>query len=149
VLAAWSFVLGRTRFGRYIYAIGGNAEAARRAGINLPLIRTAAFALCSFTAGIAGVIYISRLQSISTALEGGNLVLYAVAAAVIGGTSLFGGRGKALHGVLGGLVIAAIVNGMGLLGFSAPAQQVVTALVLLAAVTIDALARRGSRATGR
>jgi len=148
ILAAWTFVLGRTRFGRYIYAIGGNAEAARRAGVNLPGIRTLAFMLCSFTAGIAGVIYASRLRSISTAFEGGTLVLYAVAAAVIGGTSLFGGRGKALHGLLGGLVIAAIASGMGLLGFSAASQYMVTALVLLVAVTIDAVARRG-RVAGR
>jgi D-xylose transport system permease protein len=142
VLALWSFVLGRLKFGRYIYAIGGNAEAARRAGISLPMIRTAAFMLCSLTAGIAGVVYASRLRSISTALDGGTLVLYAVAAAVIGGTSLFGGRGKALHGVLGGIVIAAIDNGMGLLGFSAASKYIVTALVLLIAVTIDAVARR-------
>jgi D-xylose transport system permease protein len=148
VLAAWTFVLGRTRFGRYIYAIGGNAEAARRAGVNLPRIRTFAFVLCSFTAGIAGVIYVSRLRSISTALDGGTLVLYAVAAAVIGGTSLFGGRGKALHAVLGGIVIAAIANGMGLLGLDAASQYMVTAIVLLVAVTIDAVARRG-RITGR
>jgi D-xylose transport system permease protein len=148
VLAAWTFVLGRTKFGRYVYAIGGNAEAARRAGVNLARIRTIAFVLVSFTAGIAGVVYASRLRSISTALEGGTLVLYAVAAAVIGGTSLFGGRGKALHGVLGGIVIAAIYNGMGLLGFDAASQYMVTALVLLVAVTIDAVARRG-RPTGR
>jgi D-xylose transport system permease protein len=142
VLALWTFVLGRLKFGRYIYAIGGNAEAARRAGINLTRIRTMAFMLVSFTAGIAGVVYASRLRSISTALDGGTLVLYSVAAAVIGGTSLFGGRGKALHGVLGGIVIAAIDNGMGLLGFSAAAKYIVTALVLLIAVTIDAVARR-------
>lgn len=142
ILAAWTFVLGRTRFGRYVYAIGGNAEAARRAGVNLRLIRTVAFTLCSFTAGMAGVIYASRLRSISTAFDQ-TLVLYAVAAAVIGGTSLFGGRGKALHGVLGGVVIAAIANGMGLLGLSPAAQYMVTALVLLIAVTIDALTRRG------
>jgi D-xylose transport system permease protein len=142
ILAAWTFVLGRTRFGRYVYAIGGNGEAARRAGVNLRMIRTVAFTLCSFTAGMAGVIYASRLRSISTAFDQ-TLVLYAVAAAVIGGTSLFGGRGKALHGVLGGVVIAAIANGMGLLGLSAAAQYMVTALVLLIAVTIDALTRRG------
>jgi len=142
ILAAWTFVLGRTRFGRYVYAIGGNAEAARRAGVNLPMIRTVAFTLCSFTAGMAGVIYASRLRSISTAFDQ-TLVLYAVAAAVIGGTSLFGGRGKALHGVLGGIVIAGIANGMGLLGLSAASQYMVTALVLLIAVTIDALTRRG------
>jgi D-xylose transport system permease protein len=148
ILAAWTFLLTRTRLGRYMYAIGGNAEAARRAGVNLAWVRTVAFMLTSFTAGIAGVIYASRLRSISTALDGGTLVLYAVAAAVIGGTSLFGGRGKALAGVLGGIVIAAIDNGMGLLGFSAASKYMVTAVVLLAAVTIDALAHRG-RGTGR
>jgi D-xylose transport system permease protein len=148
VLALWTFVLGRTTFGRYVYAIGGNSEAARRAGVNLTRIRTIAFTLTSLTAGIAGVVYASRLRSISTGVDGGTLVLYAVAAAVIGGTSLFGGRGKALHGVLGGIVIAAIDNGMGLLGFGASSRYMVTAFVLLVAVTIDALARRG-RPTGR
>jgi len=142
VLAAWTFLLGRTKFGRYVYAVGGNAEAARRAGISLAKIRTLCFMLASFTAGIAGIIYASRLQSVSTAIDGGTLVLYAVAAAVIGGTSLFGGRGKAMHAVLGGVVIAAIDNGMGLQGYSAAAKNVVTAIVLLAAVTIDAVARR-------
>lgn len=148
VLALWTFVLGRTKFGRYVYAIGGNAEASRRAGINLARIRTVAFMLTSFTAGIAGLVYASRLRSISTSLDGGTLVLYAVAAAVIGGTSLFGGRGKPLAGVAGGIVIAAIANGMGLLGLEASVQLMVTALVLLGAVTIDALARR-NRPTGR
>jgi len=148
VLAAWTYVLGRTRFGRYVYAIGGNAEGARRAGIPLARIRTIAFMLTAFTAGIAGIVYASRLRSVSTAFDGGTLVLYAVAAAVIGGTSLFGGRGKALHGVLGGVVIAAIENGMGLLGFDAASKIMVTAIVLLVAVTIDALARRG-RPAGR
>ena len=95
VLAVWTVLLGRTRFGRYMYAIGGNAEAARRAGVNLAMIRTIGFSLASLTAGIAGIVYASRLRSVSTALDGGTLVLYAVAAAVIGGTSLFGGRGKA------------------------------------------------------
>jgi D-xylose transport system permease protein len=142
VCAAWTFLLGRTKFGRYVYAIGGNAEAARRAGIRLSMVRTMCFVLCTFTAGIAGIVYASRLQSVSTAIDGGTLVLYAVAAAVIGGTSLFGGRGKPVHAVLGGLVIAAIDNGMGLQGYSAAARNIVTALVLLAAVTIDALARR-------
>jgi D-xylose transport system permease protein len=148
VLAAWSVLLGRTRFGRYVYAIGGNAEAARRSGVNLARIRTAAFMLCSLTAGIAGIVYASRLRSVSTNLDGGTLVLYAVAAAVIGGTSLFGGRGRPLHAVLGGIVIAAIANGMGLLGMAAATQLIVTALVLLAAVTIDAVARRGRTASG-
>ena len=143
VLVAWTVLLGRTRYGRYVYAVGGNAEAARRAGVNLARIRTLAFTLSAFTAGIAGLIYASRLRSVSTNLDGGQLVLYSVAAAVIGGTSLFGGRGKPVHAVLGGLVIAAFYNGMGLLGLSAALQYVVTALVLLAAVTLDAVARRG------
>jgi D-xylose transport system permease protein len=143
VLAMQTILLSRTKFGRYLYAIGGNPEAARRAGVNLAMIRTVAFSLASMTAGIAGIVYASRLRSVSTALDGGTLVLYAVAAAVIGGTSLFGGRGKAIHAVLGGLVIAVLDNGMGLQGYSAAAKFVVTALVLLAAVTIDSLARRG------
>jgi len=146
VLVAWTFLLGRTRFGRYVYAIGGNPEAARRAGVNLSVIRTVCFTLASFTAGIAGIVYASRLRSVSTSIDGGTLVLYAVAAAVIGGTSLFGGRGKPAHAVLGGLVIAAIDNGMGLQGYSAYVRFIVTALVLLAAVTIDALTRRGRTA---
>ena len=143
VLTAWTLLLARTKLGRYIYAIGGNTEAARRAGVNIAAIRTIAFSLASLTAGIAGIVGASRLRSVSTSLDGGTLVLYAVAAAVIGGTSLFGGRGKALHAVLGGMVIAAIDNGMGLQGYSAAAKYVVTALVLLAAVTLDAVAQRG------
>jgi D-xylose transport system permease protein len=143
VVVMWTFLLGRTKFGRYVYAIGGNAEAARRAGVSLVTIRTLCFTLASFTAGIAGIIYASRLRSVSTSIDGGTLVLYAVAAAVIGGTSLFGGRGKVAYAVLGGIVIAAIDNGMGLQGYSAYVRFIVTALVLLAAVTIDALARRG------
>jgi D-xylose transport system permease protein len=143
ILAAWTFLLGRTRFGRYLYAIGGNAEASRRAGINLNRVKTTAFALSGLTSGMAGIVYASRLGSISTDIDGGTLVLYAVAAAVIGGASLFGGRGKMVHALLGGLVIAAIYNGMGLLGLGAAEQDMVTALVLLAAVTVDALARRG------
>ena len=109
-------------------------------------MRTWCFVLCSFTAGIAGIVYASRLRSVSTNLDGGTLVLYAVAAAVIGGTSLFGGRGRMVHAVVGGLVIAAIDNGMGLQGFSAASKYIVTAIVLLVAVSIDALARRGAGA---
>ena len=147
ILVAWTFLLGRTRFGRYVYAIGGNAEAARRAGVNLNRIRLLAFALTGLTAGIAGILYASRLGSISNNVDGGQLVLYAVAAAVIGGTSLAGGRGKMLHALVGGLVVAAIANGMGLLALSASTQYMVTALVLLAGVTVDAVARRGTPTT--
>ena len=142
VLVAWSFVLGRTRFGRYVYAIGGSAEGARRAGINLARVRTAAFALAGLTAGIGGIVYASRLRSISTSFEGGTIVLYVVATAVIGGTSLFGGRGHPLHAVLGGVVIAAIVNGMALLGLSAAIQLMATAVVLLVSIFVDVVVRR-------
>jgi D-xylose transport system permease protein len=142
VLVVYSFLLGRTRFGRYIYAIGGNAEASRRAGINLSRIRIAAFTLAGLTAGIMGIVYTSYLGSISTGVQGGNNVLYAVAAAVIGGTSLFGGRGKMVGAVLGGVIVAVIYNGLELLGLGAAAQNIWTAAVLLAAVTVDTLARR-------
>jgi D-xylose transport system permease protein len=147
VLVIWTVLLGRTRFGRYIYAIGGNAEAARRAGVSLNLIRTMAFVLCGLTAAIAGILLASRLGSISTDTDGGQLVLFAVAAAVIGGTHLFGGHGKMINALLGGLVVAAIYNGLGLLGLSAAATYIVTSLVLLAAVTVDALSRRGASPT--
>jgi D-xylose transport system permease protein len=143
VLAVWTFLLGRTRFGRYIYAVGGNAEAARRAGISLNRIRTLAFVLTGLTGAIAGIILASRLGSISTDTNGGQLVLFAVAAAVIGGTHLFGGHGKMMNALIGGLVVAAIANGLALLGTSAAATYIVTSLVLLAAVSVDALSRRG------
>lgn len=143
VLFAWSFLLNRTRFGRDVHAIGSNAEAARRAGVSLARIRTVSFALAGLTAGVGGIIYASELRSVSSGTDGATLVLYAVAAAVIGGTSLFGGRGKPLDGVLGGIVIAAIYNGIYLLGMSAAAQDLIFALVLLAAVSADVLARRG------
>ncbi|WP_347351212.1 ABC transporter permease [Intrasporangium sp.] len=142
IVFGWTFLLSRTRFGRYVYAIGGNAEAARRAGINLSRVRIIAFALSSLTAGAAGIFYAARLGSISNNVNGGQYVLLAVAAAVIGGTSLFGGRGKIVHALLGGLVVATIYNGMGLINLSAATQLMVTALVLLAAVTVDAISRR-------
>lgn len=144
VLMVWTVLLERTPFGRHMYAVGGNAEAARRAGINVPRVRTLAFVLCSGTAGLAGVIYASQLGGMTTNINGGQLVLYAVAAAVIGGTSLFGGRGRAIHGLLGGLVIGAIYNGLYLLGLAIQWQLIATGLVLLAAVSVDSLSRRGA-----
>ncbi len=144
VVVLWSWLLGKTKLGRYIYAIGASPEAARRAGINVAMVRTAGFALCSLTAGMAGLVYASRLGSMATDIDGGTLVLYAVAAAVIGGASLFGGHGKAIHALLGGVVIAAVANGLGLLGIGAAGEDVVTALVLLAAVTVDSVVRRRS-----
>jgi D-xylose transport system permease protein len=146
VLALWTVLLERTRYGRYVYAVGGNPEAARRAGVNLAAIRTWAFVLCSFTAGIGGLLYVSYLVGASNNINGGQLVLYAVAAAVIGGTSLFGGRGRVMHGVLGGLVIGGIYNGMYLLGLPVQLQFIVTGGVLIVAVAIDSLSRRGASA---
>jgi D-xylose transport system permease protein len=144
VFAVWTVLLTRTRYGRYVYAIGGNPEAARRAGVNLTQVRTIAFALCGITGGIGMLLFASYLGGMSNNVNGGSQVLYAVAAAVIGGTSLFGGRGKPLHGLLGGLVIGAIYNGMYLQSLDVKYQFIVTGLVLLAAVTIDSLSRRGA-----
>ena len=144
VFGAWAFLLQRTRYGRYVYAIGGNPEAARRAGINVPMVRTVAFALCAMTAGIGGLLYASYLGGVSNNVNGGQLVLYAVAAAVIGGTSLFGGRGKMSHGLLGGLVIGGIYNGIYLLGLDVKWQFIITGFVLIAAVTIDSVSRRAT-----
>ena len=148
VLGAWTVLLERTQFGRHVYATGGNIEAARRAGVSVQTVRVWGFVLCSMTAGIAGVIYTSWQGGMSTNINGGQLVLYAVAAAVIGGTSLFGGRGRMIHGLLGGLVIGAIYNGLYLLGFQIQWQLIATGLVLLAAVAVDALSRRGAASSG-
>jgi D-xylose transport system permease protein len=145
VLFVWTVLLERTRFGRYVYAIGGNPEAARRAGINVTMIRTFAFGLASMTAGAGMMLYASYIGGMSNNVQGGQLVLFSVAAAVIGGTSLFGGRGRVIHGVLGGLVIGAIYNGMYLQGLDVERIFIVTGLVLLAAVSIDALSRRSAR----
>jgi D-xylose transport system permease protein len=146
----WTFVLTKTRFGRYVYAVGGNAEAARRAGIELSRIRIACFAIGSGMAAIGGVVQASRLGSIPSDAGGGNTLLYAVAAAVIGGTSLFGGRGRARDAVIGGIVIAMIPNGLGLLpNLPSSANFVITALVLLVAASVDAVSRRRAAASGR
>ncbi len=146
VLGAWTLLLQRTRFGRYVYAIGGNPEAARRAGVSLPAVRTWGFVLASLTSGIAGVLFASWQVSLTTNIikTANSYVLLAVAAAVIGGTSLFGGRGRTIHGVLGGLVIGGIYNGLYLLGVLTQWIDVVVAGVLLAAATIDVLSRRGA-----
>jgi D-xylose transport system permease protein len=146
IILGFSFFLARTRPGRYIYAIGANPEAARRAGINVARIRTLGFMMAAVTAGLAGLAYESRQGSISTDIDGGNLVLFGVAAAVIGGTSLFGGKGKMLHALLGGIVIAAVFNGLALMGISAAGQDMATAVVLIVAVTLDSLVRRRATA---
>jgi D-xylose transport system permease protein len=144
VLAVSTFVLTKMKAGRYIYAIGGNVEATRRAGIAVNRYRILAFMLSGTIAGVAGLLYVSWLNGITNGIQGGQYVLYAVAAAVIGGTSLFGGRGRMIHAVIGGLIIATIANGMALINVSAAGLYMVTALVLLAAVVVDSLARRSA-----
>jgi D-xylose transport system permease protein len=149
-MIAWTLILNKSAFGRYLYAVGGNAEAARRAGIDLRRIRIAAFTIGSGMAALGGVVQASRLGSIPSDAGGGNTLLYAVAAAVIGGTSLFGGKGRARDAVIGGLVIAIIPNGLGLLpNLPASANFIITGLVLLVAASVDALSRKRSAATGR
>src|SRR2546429_9418523 len=137
VFGVWMVLLQRTRFGRYVYAIGGNPEAARRAGIKLSAVRTLCFIICSFTAGIGLLLYASYLGGMSGNINGGQLCLYAIASVVLAGTSLFGGRGKVIHGILGGLVIGGIYNGTGLLGLDVRGQFIATGPVLLGAVTIE------------
>jgi len=148
LLLVLTFVLMRTRFGRHVYAVGGNSEASRRAGINVTRIRILVFALSSTMAAVSGIAAASRLSSVDPGAGGGNTLLYAVAAAVIGGTSLFGGRGRVRDAVLGGLVIAIIANGLGLLGVEAYLNFIITGAVLLLAASVDALARRRAASTG-
>ncbi len=148
MLVILTVLAGRTKFGRHVYAVGGNAEAARRAGINVAGVRIAVFTICSVMAALGGIVLASRLRSVDTGVGGGNILLYSIAAAVIGGTSLFGGRGKVVHALLGATVIQAIDNGMGLLSLSAGAKFAVTGLVLFLAAAVDALSRRGRTAAG-
>jgi D-xylose transport system permease protein len=149
LLVFWTYVLRRTRFGRHVYAVGGNAEAARRAGIDVDRIRIACFAICSLMAAVGGIVLASRLRSVDTNAGGGAILLYSIAAAVIGGTSLFGGRGHIKAALLGALVIASIDNGLGLLGLSSGTKFVVTGCVLLLAVAVDSISRRGREQSGR
>jgi len=148
LLLFWTFVLTRTRFGRHLYAVGGNAEAARRAGINVRRIKIAAFVICSSMAAVSGLLLASFVGKVSPGSGGGNVLLYAVGAAVIGGTSLFGGRGRAMDAVIGGLVIATIPNGLGLLNQASYINYVVTGGVLLLAASVDAISRRRRSAAG-
>jgi D-xylose transport system permease protein len=145
----WTYVLNRTRFGRHIYAVGGNQEAARRAGINVDRVKIACFAIVSVMAVLGGIILASRLRSVDTNTGGGQALLYPIAAAVIGGTSLFGGRGTMKAALLGALVMIGIDNGLGLLGLSSGTKFVVTGGVLLLAVTVDSISRRGRAHSGR
>jgi D-xylose transport system permease protein len=149
LLIIWTYVSTRTRFGRHVYAVGGNTEAARRAGIGVDRVKIAVFMISSGMACIGGIVLASRLGSVATDAGGGTTLLYSIAAAVIGGTSLFGGRGNVKSAILGAVVIASIDNGLGLLNVKDATRFVVTALVLLAAVTVDSISRKNRAAAGR
>jgi D-xylose transport system permease protein len=149
LFVALTYLLNRTTFGRHIYAVGGNAEAARRAGIDVDRVRIACFAIVSALAVLGGIILASRLRSVDTNTGGGQALLYPIAAAVIGGTSLFGGRGTMKAALLGALVMVSIDNGLGLLGLSSGTKFVLTGIVLLLAVTVDSISRRGRAQSGR
>ena len=149
VVVLFSYIAGRTTFGRHVYAVGGSAEAARRSGINVKLIRILCFVICSSCAALGGVIFASRLNSVDLTFGGGTILLDAISAAVIGGVSLFGGRGKVVGALYGGLIIGMISNGTDLVGSADWVKYVTTGLILLAAVTLDTLARRRQAAVGR
>jgi D-xylose transport system permease protein len=149
LVVALTFLLSRTGFGRHIYAVGGNTEAARRAGIGVANIKTACFILCSTLAVVAGILLASRDNSVSPTTGGAQTLLYAVGAAVIGGTSLFGGRGRMYDAVTGGLVVAIIANGLPLVTQKSGVQFIINGLVLLLAASVDAISRRRTAATGR
>jgi D-xylose transport system permease protein len=143
-----SLITRRTAFGRHIYAVGGDREAARRAGINVAAVKVTVFALAGALAGVAGILAASRAYSVSNATGGGDLLLDAIAAAVIGGTSLFGGRGYVYQGLLGALVIGSVENGFDLLGRSTATKSIATGIILVVAVGVDALSRRRRLTTG-
>jgi D-xylose transport system permease protein len=149
LMIIWTIVLKRTQFGRFMYAVGGNAEAARRAGVDLRRIRMTAFMIASGMAALGGVVQASKIGAVPTDAGGGNTLLYAVAAAVIGGTSLFGGKGRARDAVIGGLVIAIIPNGLGLVpNLPSSYEFMITGLVLLVAASVDALSRKSAASGG-
>jgi D-xylose transport system permease protein len=149
IVVGLSFLLMRTAFGRHVYAVGGNAEAARRAGIGVANIKTVCFVICSTMAVVAGILLASRDNSVSPTTGGAQTLLYAVGAAVIGGTSLFGGRGKVYDAVTGGLVVAIIANGLPLVTQKSGIQFIINGLVLLLAASVDAISRRRAAASGR
>jgi D-xylose transport system permease protein len=148
LLVIGTFVLRRTAYGRHLYAVGGNREASRRAGISVDAIRISAFVVCSAMAAVGGIVAASRASSVDPNTGGSNVLLYAVGAAVIGGTSLFGGKGRVLDAVLGGLVVAVIDNGMGLMGYSAGTKYIFSGCVLLLAASVDALSRKRADTSG-
>ncbi|WP_232376129.1 sugar ABC transporter permease [Amycolatopsis aidingensis] len=149
LLTIGTYVLNRTRYGRHIYAVGGNREAARRAGIDVTRIRASVFVVCSSVAAVGAIVYSSKVGSVDPQAGGLNTLLFAVGAAVIGGTSLFGGRGRVFDAVIGGTVLAVVANGLGLLKQHAAVVSIVTGLVLLLAATVDALSRKRATVASR
>lgn len=149
LLVVGTYVLNRTTYGRHIYAVGGNREAARRAGIDVTRLRASVFVISSACAAVGAIVYSSKVGSVDPQAGGLNTLLFAVGAAVIGGTSLFGGKGRVADAVIGGAVLAVVANGLGLLRQPAAVVSIVTGLVLLLAATVDALSRRRSAASGR
>jgi D-xylose transport system permease protein len=149
LLVVGTYVLNRTRYGRHIYAVGGNPEAARRAGIDVAKIRASVFIVSTAVAAVGAIVYSSKAGSVDPQAGGLNTLLFAVGAAVIGGTSLFGGRGKVAHALIGGLVLAVVGNGLGLLDQPAAMVNIVTGLVLLLAASVDALSRRRAAVASR
>ncbi|WP_306364037.1 sugar ABC transporter permease [Nocardia sp. CC227C] len=149
LLVVGTYVLNRTTYGRHIYAVGGNREAARRAGIDVTRLRASVFVISSSCAAVGAIVYSSKVGSVDPQAGGLNTLLFAVGAAVIGGTSLFGGKGRVADAVIGGAVLAVVANGLGLLRQPAAVVSIVTGLVLLLAATVDALSRRRSAASGR
>jgi D-xylose transport system permease protein len=149
LVVMWSFVATRTSFGRHVYAVGGNAEAARRAGINVALVRILCFVICSSMAAFGGVIFASFLNSVDLTAGGGTILLDSISAAVIGGVSLFGGRGRVTGALFGGIIIGMIANGIDSIGYSDAVKYITTGVILLAAVTLDTLLRRRQAAAGR
>lgn len=148
-LVFWTWIAERTTFGRHVYAVGGNAEAARRAGISVTRVRVIVFMISGLMAGMGGVIFAARLNSVDLNAGGGTLLLDAISAAVIGGTSLFGGRGRVISALMGALVISTVANGIDLLGYSSAIKYMVTGAILLAAVTLDTVSRRRLTRSGR
>jgi D-xylose transport system permease protein len=148
-LVGLTFLAKRTTFGRHVYAVGGNAEAARRSGINVPRIRILVFMISGIMAGVGGMVLAARLQSVNLQQGGGTLLLDSISAAVIGGVSLFGGRGEVRGALIGSLVIATVANGLNIGGYSTGAIYIVTGVILLLAVTLDSVARRLQERSGR
>jgi D-xylose transport system permease protein len=149
MLLFWTFVAKRTTFGRHVYAVGGNAEAARRAGINVPRVRIIVFMISSGMAGLGGIVLAARLNSVDLNAGGGTLLIDAIAAAVIGGVSLFGGRGEVRDALFGSLVIATIANGLNTLNLTQGSIYIITGCILLFAVTLDTVLRRRQQKAGR